>query len=170
MSPLRILATLVGMFAVAALVKTLTDKAREEEGLMDEASFTVKLPGLYTGVMAFGLASFFAAMVAGAFVFEGQQGIELFYSVFAAFTALCLFTTCYALKWRIDVWGDTVTVVSLFGRPKTFSVLDIYKVKRSLSLSETITAYDSSGKKLFSVGSSAAGYTPLSKRLSELYL
>ena len=170
MSPLRILAIVLSLFVIAAILKTLTDRARKEEEQMDKASFTVKLPGLYTGIIAVCLLFFCVAMIAAAFVFEGQQGVEVLYGVFAAFAVLCLFGTCYALKWRIHVKEDTITVVPLFGKPRTFSVSNISKVVRLRNSSQTIKAYDSSGKKLFSVESSAAGYTPLSKKLSELHL
>jgi hypothetical protein len=141
----------------------MVKKAREEERSMDASGFIVKLPKGSTEFAVFLTLCAIVFMIS--FVIAGSMGHV---AIFGACAAGGLFYMRHARRWRIEVRGDTITVVPTFGKTVTFSVHDISRVKRHAG--GATRAYDSSGKRLFTIDRMSAGYTPMSDLLSKLHL
>ncbi|MDR3069100.1 MAG: hypothetical protein LBU50_06315 [Cellulomonas sp.] len=159
-----------------SLINRAVGVAREEEqGIRDPdlivkyPKFTVRLFAAFAAI-PFALMIFFAIMN----VVQPASGasighVVLFGVIGVGVSPLIL----YLSRWRIEVRGTLITVVPMIGRPRTFSVLDISRVTRrsgAIPVSGAVRAYDSSGKRLFTVDPLAVGYKPMSDWLSKYHL
>ena len=132
----------------------------------DLDSFTLRYPSVYWITGAVGATSF--VLMGGVPAFFGMREPAYFASM-GCFAALGLFIVWVAVRWRIVVAGDDVTVTPIIGAVKRFKVSKIWRVRETNKGSlRGVQALDRGDRVLFSANANAVGFNLLFDRLSVL--
>lgn len=141
------------IIVVTVCFRMVLKKDAQEMRKMNRVNFVIRSPKFYKIVGLVDLVLFGGLIIM--FLLTGNETADAFvFTVFSVFAALGLFILLYAVRCRITVEDERISVVSMFKPKRDFSVKDITHIKASPNLG--VRVYSGS-KKLFSVDTYAVG-------------
>lgn len=134
-----------------AVLSGIQKSNRQISRTMSDESFVVMVPKI---VLIIGIIgdSMFSAIILGFTLFSKELPHIIFYIVFELFIWLGTYLILKALRFKVVVKGEKITICSIFKKPYTFTFSEIVsvvrQVKRNQVKSERIVIKTVSGKKL----------------------